>query len=194
MRVLNRQCNRLAVDTLPGKASQTILEIGCGPGEALALLGAKWPDARLHGLDRSELMIDRARARNRSAVCAGRLTLHHADSRELPFPGASIDAVLAINVAYFWTDARSMLLEIRRVLRPGGHVVLYVTDRASMRHWSFASEQTHVHWDAEALLAALLAAEFSSEEIELAALRLFGGIRGLLATARFDSAISGTTP
>ena len=184
MRILNRQCNRLAVEALRIKSTQTVLEIGCGPGEALALLAKEAPDACLHGLDRSELMIARARARNRAAVRSGRLTLHHRDSRQLPLRGASVDAVLAINVAYFWTDAGRMLSEIRRVLRPGGRVVLYVTDRASMRHWPFAGERTHVHWDAESLLAALSAGGFSDGGIELTKLRLRGGIRGMLAIAR----------
>ncbi len=186
MRVVNRQCNRVTVDALRVKAGQSVLEIGCGPGEALALLAAKTHDARLHGLDRSDLMIARARARNRAAERSGRLTLHHGDSRQLPFPGGSIDVVFAINVAYFWTDARSMLHEIRRVLRPGGQLVLYVTARASMRLWFFASERTHVHWDAETLLAALIAGGFSNDDIEISTLRFRGGIHGMLAIARFN--------
>lgn len=189
MRILNQQCNRMAVNALQVQTGQRVLEIGCGPGEALALLAAKMPDAHLHGLDRSELMIARARARNRAAERAGLLTLHHCNSQQLPFPGKSIDAVLAINVAYFWTDIGSTLCEIRRVLRPGGQVVLYVTDRTFMRLWSFASERTHVHWDAESLFAALIAGGFSDHEIEISTVRLRGGIYGVLAMAGFSSSI-----
>ena len=189
MRILNQQCNRMAVSALRVHAGQSVLELGCGPGEALALLAEKMPGTHLHGLDRSELMIARARMRNRAAERAGLLTLHHCNSQQLPFPGQSIDAVLAINVAYFWTDIGSTLREIRRVLRPGGQLVLYVTDRASMRLWSFASERTHVHWDAQSILAALLAGGFSKHEIEISTRRLRGGIHGVLAIASFSSSI-----
>ena len=189
MRILNRQCNRMAVSAVRVHAGQSVLELGCGPGEALALLAEEVPDAHLHGLDRSELMIACARARNRAAERAGILSLHHCNSQQLPFPGSSIDAVLAINVAYFWTDIGSTLREIRRVLRPGGRLVLYVTDRASMRLWSFASERTHVHWDAESLRAALIAGGFSDHEIEICRRRLRGGLHGVLAIARFSSSI-----
>ena len=117
---------------------------------------------------------------------AGRVMLCRASFANLPIRTASVNAVLAVNVAYFWTDAGRIVQEIRRVLRPGGRLVVYVTDRASMRNWSFASSDTHVHWDAETLHATLRGAGFGAAEIEVRSLRLRGRVKGLLAVARMS--------
>lgn len=45
-------------------------------------------------------------------------------SAALPYPDARFDAVFAVHVVYFWTDALADLREIRRVLRPGGRALL----------------------------------------------------------------------
>ncbi len=186
MRVLNQECNRLAVDALQIEAGDSVLEAGCGPGHALALLAERAPGALIHGFDRSQLMISQAHARNRAAVRAGRVMLYRASFANLPIRTGSVNAVLAVNVAYFWTDAGRIVQEIRRVLRPGGRLVVYVTDRASMRNWSFASSDTHVHWDAETLHATLRGAGFGAAEIEVRSLRLRGRVKGLLAVARMS--------
>lgn len=186
MRVLNEECNRLAVDALQIEAGNTVLEAGCGPGHALALLAARASGALIHGFDRSQLMISQARARNRTAVRAGRVMLYRASFANLPMRTRSVDAVLAVNVAYFWTDAHRIVQEIRRVLRPGGRLVVYVTDRASMRNWPFASAATHVHSDANTLQTTLRCAGFGAPAIEVRRLRLRGRVQGLLAVARMS--------
>ncbi len=183
MRFANEECNRLAVETLRVEPGDTVLEIGCGPGHALALLAARAPHALIHGVDQSDLMISQASARNRKAIREGRVRLHRGDFALLPMSDQSVDAILAVNVAYFWQRADVTLGELRRVMRPGAQLVIYVTDRMSMQNWRFASSKTHVHWDASTLRAALRRAGFGAGEIEALSVRLRGGIRGLLAVA-----------
>lgn len=186
MRLANQECNGLAVDALRMRSGDTLLEVGCGPGHALALLAARAPEAQIYGIDRSELMLAQACARNRAAVRAGRVRLQRGDCERLPIRASCVDAVLAVNVAYFWANGAQALREIRRVLRRDGQLVIYVTNRVSMESWPFAGPRTHMHWDGATLGVALRAAGFGPGAIETLDLRLRGGVRGTLAIAWMD--------
>ncbi len=96
---------------------ERILDLATGSGD-LALRLEKWnPQATVTGADFSPEMLARAKAK-------GLRNLVLADALHLPFDDASFDAV---TVAYglrnmaSWPDA---LREMRRVLRPGGHVLV----------------------------------------------------------------------
>jgi len=66
-------------------------------------------------------MIEAGRERWGDAV-----ELHRADATAMPFAEAGADAVLSVNTIYFWREPRAALREIRRVLKPGGRLVLGV--------------------------------------------------------------------
>ena len=54
----------------------------------------------------------------------GRLDISDGTADEIPLPDASCDTVVAINNLVMWPDLSASLKEIKRVLRPRGHVVL----------------------------------------------------------------------
>jgi ubiquinone/menaquinone biosynthesis C-methylase UbiE len=101
-----------------------ILDCPCGWGRHSAVLAAA--GYRVTGADRSQALLDEARRRG------GEFELVQADYRELPFPDASFDAVLNLFSALGYTgeegDARA-LSEFRRVLRPGGRLVIETMHR-----------------------------------------------------------------
>lgn len=99
--------------------SGTILELGVGTGRNLPYYPQ---DARMIALDLSRGMLDRA------AYKARALSRHVAflvgDAEDLPFADASLDAVVGSGVFCCVPDAARGFREIRRVLKPGGKIVL----------------------------------------------------------------------
>jgi SAM-dependent methyltransferase len=115
--------NRIVVERLAVEAGEAVLEIGCGHGRTLARV-ARTPCSFLAGIDPSEVMVRLARRRLRRWIEAGRAEISLAASSALPYPDARFDAALAVHVLYFWKDPIGDLREIRRVLRPGGRLLL----------------------------------------------------------------------
>jgi len=117
----------VVLDTLGDVTGRRVLDVGSGDGTyAVALAGH---GARVVGVDLSAEMIRSAQARARSA---GRgLLFVRADLNRLPFPDRSFDAVLAVTVLCFTTEVAMPLREMRRVLAPGGRLVL-----GELHRWS----------------------------------------------------------
>ncbi len=110
------------LDALELKASDRLLEIGCGGGHFLARALERAGSAA--GLDHSPDMVDATRKRNAHAVEAGRLEVREGDVTRLPWPDQHFTAV-AMNQVFFWLPAPDRALaEIHRVLRPGGRLAM----------------------------------------------------------------------
>jgi SAM-dependent methyltransferase len=116
--------NDAALALLALRPGDRVLEVGCGAGRSLALAAARAADGTVVGVDHSDAMLRQARRHCASLIAAGRVTLHAADSGRLPFAGHSFDKALAVHAIYFWKAPLVDLGELRRVLRPGGHLVL----------------------------------------------------------------------
>jgi 2-polyprenyl-6-hydroxyphenyl methylase/3-demethylubiquinone-9 3-methyltransferase len=100
---------RACLDPVRGRR---ILDLGCGKGRfAVQLVRA---GGNMIGLDRSLPMLARA----------GSLPRVRGTARRLPFAAASFDAVIAIEVFEHIAAVDEVLLEVRRVLRPGGIVAI----------------------------------------------------------------------
>ncbi|MBI1212860.1 MAG: methyltransferase domain-containing protein [Alphaproteobacteria bacterium] len=186
MSVINRRPNALAIEALDIQPSDDVLELGCGPGAALAVV-AKQTRGRIYGIDQSRVMLAQSARRNRKLLSEGRLSLECCHFDALPLGNASVDKVLAVNVIYFWRDMNAVLLEIGRVLRPGGALSIYATDASAMRHWKFASTSTHRLFDAAALTAALKEGPFDGDTIAVHAVTVMG-LPGLVAVVKQGAA------
>jgi len=179
----NAKPNALAIAALNLCDGEDLLELGCGPGHALHALLRSAPFARHIGLDWSEAMLARAARRNRPAIDAGRLTLVRGDFTALPFMAESTDAILAVNVVYFMGSSAAAR-EAHRVLRPGGRIVLYASDRSAMRGWPFAGPETHRLFDQDEMAALLVEAGFAAGGIRIDIVDAGFGVKGLLAKAQ----------
>ncbi|MGA7545352.1 MAG: class I SAM-dependent methyltransferase [Methyloceanibacter sp.] len=192
MAIANAKPNTLAVAALGMRDGESLLELGCGPGYALQELLRLPHLARVIGLDSSEVMLAQASRRNRLAVEVGRLALIRGDFARLPFVDEVADAVLAVNVVYFMHSSAAVR-EARRVLRPGGRIVLYATDRSAMRRWPFAGPNTHRLFDHKRLTTLLIDAGFAADRIRIESVNAGFGIEGLLAVAQKEKACSSQT-
>ncbi len=96
-----------------------ILDVACGTGALLQSIDAAEPRARLFGVDVSREMLSVANARLGAAaqLCEGQ-----ADN--LPFEGGAFDMVVSTSAFHFFRRPDRALREFKRVLRPGGRLVI----------------------------------------------------------------------
>jgi SAM-dependent methyltransferase len=127
----NRRRNRWVVSLLDVRATDRVLEIGFGPGLALADLARRAARGTVYGIDHSAGMVRQARRRNAAAVRAGRVRLVHTSVELLPAFDAPLDAVVAVNTVGFWPDPERRLRELRSLLRPGGRIALASQPRSA---------------------------------------------------------------
>ena len=116
------------------RARGRVLEVGVGTGRNLG----HYPNGiELTGLDLSFQML--GRAASRAAARGNHAPLVHGNAEALPFPDASFDTVAATCVFCSVDDPVQGLAEIRRVVRPGGQVLLleHVRPRGRVLGWLF---------------------------------------------------------
>lgn len=97
-----------------------IADLGCSDGYLLSELAEACPEGVLAGVDFVERGLVRARREAPDAV------LLLADLLDLPFEDESVDVVVSANVLEHIADHRAALVEIRRVVGPGGRAALIV--------------------------------------------------------------------
>ncbi len=108
-----------------------LLEVGCGVGAVLAVLGQEFPRIILHGVDIEPKQLAFARGHlERAGVEA---TLVEADARALPFADQSFDHVWMMWFLEHVADPPEVLREARRVLVPGGAITAIEVDYATCR-------------------------------------------------------------
>ncbi len=98
-----------------------VLDVGCGTGLLLRELRRRVPDAtQLTGIDAAGPMVAVARAQQSDP----RLTYAQGRAEHLPFAGGSFDLLVSTTSFDHWEDQAAGLAECRRVLAPGGRLVL----------------------------------------------------------------------
>ncbi|MEO8482306.1 MAG: class I SAM-dependent methyltransferase [Acidobacteriota bacterium] len=107
-----------------------VLDVGCGAGVEVVRFARG--GARVAGVDLSGQAVALTRQNvSQQGLHAG---LAVADGERLPFPDASFDYVFAHGVVQYAADDRTVVAEVRRVLRPGGTALFQVYNRVSWLH------------------------------------------------------------
>jgi ubiquinone/menaquinone biosynthesis C-methylase UbiE len=129
------------LEALAPRPGETILEVGPGTGYyTVPVARALTPGGRLHIADLQREMLDHTVARAREAGIDN-IEPREADARRLPYTDASFDAAFLVAVLGEVPDQDAALRELRRVLQPGGRLVVgelfgdphMVTERALRR-------------------------------------------------------------
>ena len=102
----------------------TVLDVGCGGGRTLERLASLASRGKVVGIDYSEDSVAVARKRNQRLIATGRVEVLHGSVSSMPFPDATFDLVSAVETYYFWPDISADLAEVRRVIKPGGQLVI----------------------------------------------------------------------
>jgi ubiquinone/menaquinone biosynthesis C-methylase UbiE len=122
----NRQRNRWVVSLLDVQPTDRVLEIGFGPGLAIADLSRRvGPSGHVYGIDHSDVMLRQATRRNAAAIQVGRVTLILGTVEQLPSAlDGPFDAIFAVNSLGFWPAQAERLEDLRRRLTPGGRIAI----------------------------------------------------------------------
>lgn len=144
---------------------QSVLDIGCGTG-SLAIVAKRRVNAAgsMHGIDASPEMI--ARARKKALKAGVDITFRQGVAENLPFPDGRFDVALSTLMLHHLPSAarKQCLREIRRVLKPGGRVL--VVDFGKPGHGSSLIGHFHRHGHVAAENLAVLLRGAGLEVIE----------------------------
>jgi ubiquinone/menaquinone biosynthesis C-methylase UbiE len=156
-----------SISPLPGECT---VDVGAGMGPA-TVLAAK-AGASVLAVDptrymRRVLAVRRLAQRRRSAI-----RVADGSAESIPADDHSIDAVWTVNTMHHWTNLDAAIVELARVLRPGGRLLLVDEDFDAPTHPAFAHMQERrahrdhhfTEIDPAVVAAKLIAAGFASVE------------------------------
>jgi SAM-dependent methyltransferase len=115
----------------PDMCGRRVLEIGLGYGTVAELLACAGAD--YHGLDIAEGPVAMARERLARVPGARPDQVRQGSALDLPFPDGSFERVVSIGCLHHTGDLWRAVAEARRVLRPGGELLLMLYNRRSAR-------------------------------------------------------------
>jgi ubiquinone/menaquinone biosynthesis C-methylase UbiE len=168
---------------LPPDLGERVLDVACGTGALLEAVGAAHPRIWLAGVDISPDMLEVARRK----LPAG-IELQVASAEALPFGDASFDTVVTTNSFHFFHAPNAALAEMRRVLRPGGALVVtdwcddYLACRICDRLLRLFSAAHHRIYGSDECRALLEGADFEAIVVERYKIDWLWGL--MTATAR----------
>jgi ubiquinone/menaquinone biosynthesis C-methylase UbiE len=158
--------HKQALKSAAPQPGEKALDVGCGPGTlAIALARKVAPGGEAVGIDASPEMIDAAR--RKAARKHSHARFEPAAIESLPFPDATFDlATSTFMLHHLPADVQDRgLAEVRRVLKPGGRLVIVDFSSESqsfLGHLLSVIGHTHGSSSLPALEARLLAAGFTS--------------------------------
>lgn len=107
----------------------SLLDVGCGTGTFLSIVSKRF-DVKVSGIDISPGMIEKSRE-----MLGGGADLRVGDSEHLPWNDKSFDVVTCIASFHHYPNPEPVLMEMKRVLKPGGRVI--IADPWAPNPWRF---------------------------------------------------------
>lgn len=133
----NKQMNLDALKALNAEASDRILEIGMGNGFFVSDILTKHSSIHYTGSDFSELMIAESKKINEEWIEKKQADFILSDVSNLPFAANSFNKIFTVNTIYFWDDTTKVLSELKRVLQPGGKLIIALRPKHQTEKYPF---------------------------------------------------------
>ncbi|MHB1035493.1 MAG: class I SAM-dependent methyltransferase [Pirellulales bacterium] len=145
-----RPMREAGIGLLAPGAGERLLEIGFGTGHILAeLANAVGPTGKVFGIDLSENMLTHAKGLLSGKGRMDRVSLDCGDAEKLPYSDDSLDGIFMCFILELFDtpDIPKVLAECKRVLRPGGRIVIVAVSKEGNEGFVLrAFEWTHRHF------------------------------------------------
>lgn len=113
---------RVVANKIDELEAKTVLELGCGKGFNSRFLAQQYPQGQFTGIDLTPAHIQIAQQKVQNLT---NLSFQTGDFTALDFPDQSFDLVFAFECLCHAAEPAKPLLEIQRVLRPGGQLIVF---------------------------------------------------------------------
>ena len=121
---------KLVYEALDARQGDRVVDVGCGPGfYSRELLDQVGPEGSVTGVDQSPQMLAVAKRRTEGFA---NVAFEEGDATALPVEGERFDRALSVQVLEYVRDIPAALAEMHRALRPGGRVVIWDVDWATL--------------------------------------------------------------
>ena len=107
-----------------GASEGHFLDLGTGPAQIPIFLAQRCPEIRITGIDLSVNMLTLGERHVAEAGLAYRIALECVDAKDLPYSDQSFDGVISNSIIHHLPDPMAAFREIRRVIRPGGLILI----------------------------------------------------------------------
>jgi ubiquinone/menaquinone biosynthesis C-methylase UbiE len=167
--------DRLLEATGEGRELGRVLDVGCGTGALLESLAAR--SREIHGVDVSPDALRFCARRGLTCVAL-------ADALAVPFPSGHFDVITAIGIIEHLDDEAAFLAEMRRLLRPGGVLILLTSSFPWLWSMHDVANRHRRRYYLRPLRAAIEAAGFSTRRLSHLNFLLFPALAAALLLHR----------
>lgn len=147
MSASNKEMLKWMIEKMKVSATDNVLEVGYGTGNAIYAIAGKLTTGHVEGIDHSELMYRSARKKNSLYIANQKVRLHIGNVLSVQHKN-SFDIICGSNVHFFWKNPVEELIKLHSLLKPRGRIVLSFQPR-----WVKSEEEVR-------LLASILEEQF----------------------------------
>jgi ubiquinone/menaquinone biosynthesis C-methylase UbiE len=132
----NNQRSLWTVEKLQVKPTDSILEIGYGPGVTMKLVTDRLTSGFVAGVDHSKVMFRQASKRNQKHIASKKVKLETGTIADLTYPENSFDLIYGSNIHFFWKEPVAEFQKLFSLLKPSGRLVVVFQPR-----WAKSEEE-----------------------------------------------------
>lgn len=148
MNVTNAKLYDFVLENIEIKNFDKLLEIGFGNGKTIPKFFEINPTIEFYGVDFSDIMCNEAITFNQNFKENIHISCQNA--MQMNFDNDFFNTIITLNTVYFWENVNNQLVELRRVLRKGGNLVIGYRPKSSMEKLPFTHE-VFTHYEAAEL-------------------------------------------